>query len=85
MERYHELLGLSALKQGDYDLAIEHYGQANLSTSPGAGDVKNAFMHAMALKEAGRTEEADEILQQVANWNFNSAWFAMLRKDADSS
>lgn len=82
MERYHELLGLIALKQGNYESAIEHYRQANLSTSPGAGDVKNAFMLAKALRGAGQDAEADELMSTVANWNFNSAWFAMLRKDA---
>jgi len=83
MERYHELLGLAALEQNDYDLAIEHYRQANLSTSPGGGgDVKNVFMLAKALRGAGPSQEADEFLHEVANWNFNSVWFAMLREDA---
>ena len=82
MERYHELLGLTALKEGNFDLAIEHYRQANLSTSPGAGDVKNIYMLATALQGAGQSQEAEELLDEVANWNFNSAWFAMLRRDA---
>jgi tetratricopeptide (TPR) repeat protein len=82
MERYHELLGLTALVQKDYDLAIEHYRQANLSTSPGAGDVKNIYMLSIALEGAGQAEEAGKLREKVANWNFNSAWFAMLRKDA---
>jgi len=84
LERYHELLGLIALRQEDYESAIEHYRQANLSTSPGGGDVKNIFMLARALQGTGQTDEADELLQQVANWNFNSVWFAMLRKEAAS-
>lgn len=79
MERYHELLGLIALRQGDNAAAIEHYRHANLSTSPGAGDVKNIYMLATALNAAGETEEAHELMQQVADWNFNSIWFAMLR------
>lgn len=82
LERYHELLGLAALKQENFTAAIEHYRQANISTSAGGGDVKNAFNLAMALKGAGQEEEAKEILEKVANWNFNSAWYAMLRKDA---
>jgi len=82
LERYHELLGLIALKQQDYEGAIAHYRQANLSTSPGPGDVKNIYMLARALQGAGQTDEASELLQQVANWNFNSVWFAMLRKEA---
>ena len=83
MERYHELLGLIALKQGDNEAAIEHYRYANLSTSAaGADDVKNIYMLATALKGAGQDEEADELMKQVANWNFNSVWFAMLRNEA---
>jgi tetratricopeptide (TPR) repeat protein len=82
LERYHELLGLIALKQQDYESAIAHYRQANLSTSAGAGDVKNIYMLASALQGAGQTDEASELLHEVANWNFNSAWFAMLRKEA---
>jgi tetratricopeptide (TPR) repeat protein len=82
LERYHELLGLMALKQEDYEGAIAHYRQANLSTSPGAGDVKNIYMLARALQGAGKTAEASELLHEVATWNFNSAWFAMLRKEA---
>lgn len=85
MERYHELLGLTALKQKNYEQAIEHYRQANLSTSAGAGDVKNIYMLATALQSAGQSDEASELMQQVANWNFNSAWFAMLRKEAANS
>ena len=82
MERYHELLGLIALKQGDNEAAIDHYRHANLSTGGGVGDVKNMYMLATALKGAGQDEEADELLKQVANWNFNSVWFAMLRNEA---
>lgn len=82
MERYHELHGLIAMQQGDYESAIEHYRQSNLSTSPGAGDVKNSYMLATALKETGQEEEAAKLFATIANWNFNSAWFAMLRDDA---
>jgi tetratricopeptide (TPR) repeat protein len=82
LERYHELHGLISLKQGDYEGAIGHYRDANLSTSPGAGDVKNIYMLARALQATGKTEEASELLEQVTNWNFNSAWFAMLRREA---
>ena len=82
LEPYHELHGLIALKQYDYDSAIEHYNQANLSTSPGGGDVKNIYMLAKALQGAEKTQEATKLLEEVANWNFNSVWFAMLRIEA---
>ena len=85
MEPYHELHGLISLKQQDYQASINHYRQANLSTSPGGfpgGDIKNIYMLARALQGAGQTDEAAELLEEVANWNFNSVWFAMLRKEA---
>jgi len=83
MERYHELLGLIALQQGDNESAIAHYRQANLSTSPGGGgDIKNTYMLATALQGAGRSDEAAELMEKVADWNFNSVWFAMLRHEA---
>ncbi len=83
LERYHELLGLTALLEKEYDKSIEHYRQSNLSLSAAAGDVKISYMLATALKGAGQHEEADERLAKVASWNFNSAWFAMLRKNAE--
>ena len=67
---------------GYIEEAIEHYRQSNLSTSAGGGDVKNIYMLATALNGAGENEEAGVLLKQVANWNFNSVWFAMLRKEA---
>ena len=85
MERYHELRGLIALMQDDFAGAVEQYRQANLSTSPGGGDVKNVYMLAKALLGSGQDQEAGELLEEIANWNFNSAWFAMLRKTAAES
>ena len=82
LEPYHELHGLTSLLQQDYEASIAHYKQANLSTSPGTGDVKNIYNLARALQGMGKTDEASELMEQVANWNFNSVWFAMLRKEA---
>lgn len=80
MELYQELLGLTALLQHHYEAAITHYRQANLSTSAGSGDIKNAYMLAQALAGAGYREESADQLRKIADWNFNSVWFAMLRK-----
>ena len=44
--------------------------------------MKNIYMLATALHAAGRSDEANELLEKVANWNFNSVWFAMLRNEA---
>jgi hypothetical protein len=35
-----------------------------------------------AERKAKLEQEADELMKQVANWNFNSVWFAMLRNEA---
>ena len=82
MEPYHELLALIAWKQDDHESAIEHYRQANMSTAPNFGDVKNAYRLATSLRATGQNDEADALMEEIANWNFNSAWFAMLRNDA---
>ena len=85
MENYHELLGLIAWKQGDHARAIEHYEQANLSTAPNFGDIENTFRLAVSLRETGDPEGAALMMDEVANWNFNSAWFAMLRREAEQA
>ena len=79
MERYHELLGLIALKKEDYETAVAEYRKANLSTGAGAGDVKNPYRLSLALDETGGAEEAKKLREKIASWNFNSVWFAMLR------
>lgn len=85
MENFNELLALIAWKQGDYATAIEHYADANMSTAPNFGDVKNSYRLAVSLRETGETDEATALLDEIANWNFNSAWFAMLRGEAGQS
>ena len=61
MEPYHELQGLISLKQQDYQASINHYRQADLSTTPDVSDVKNIYMLARALQGAGMTDEAGRI------------------------
>jgi tetratricopeptide (TPR) repeat protein len=73
---YHQVLGEIALKQGSFDEAITHLEQAN----PGNQFVK--FMLASAHEGAGNAEEAKRLFTEVANFNFNSVDFALVRKDA---
>lgn len=80
MERYRELLGLTALLQNRFEDAIVHFRQADLSTSAGGGDIRNVYMLSQALSGAGYQEESAEYVRKIADWNFNSIWFAMLRK-----
>jgi hypothetical protein len=37
---------------------------------------------ALALQGAGQADEARKIFKEVGSWNFNSAGFALIRKDA---
>ena len=76
LENYHDLMGLIALKAKDYDKAIEHYGQAN------PNNMYSKYHLALAYESAGRMSEARELFREVANWNFNSVGYALVRKDA---
>lgn len=75
-EPAHALLGLVSLKQGNHDEAVAHYQQAD----PNSPYV--TYHRALALEGAGKTTEALELFQQVANNNFNSPGLALVRKDA---
>ncbi|MEE8157011.1 MAG: tetratricopeptide repeat protein [Gammaproteobacteria bacterium] len=81
MENYHDLLGLVNLLQGNYNEAIAHYNKANLDPS---GGIWSKYHLAVALDKADRKTEAGELFSEVANYNFNSVGFALVRKDAGS-
>jgi tetratricopeptide (TPR) repeat protein len=72
----HSILGFVSWLQGDYDEAIAHYEQAN------PNDPYVMYWHAMALDGAGNTEQAQALFRKVANYNFNNAGLALVRKDA---
>lgn len=75
MERYHELRGLIALGQKNYDEAVESLRRADLQS------VVFAKYHlALALAGAGKTEEARTLFRGVADWSFNSPDYALLRR-----
>ncbi len=75
-EPAHALLGYTHLWQGNYDEAVTHFEQAN------PNNIYVNYHHALALEGAGRQEEAEQLFQKVANWNFNSASLALVRADA---
>ena len=76
MENYHDLMGLIHLEQGDYDKAVEHYRQANLTI------MYTKYHLAKALDGAGNKTEAQKLFNEVGAWNFNSVGYALVRKDA---
>jgi tetratricopeptide (TPR) repeat protein len=77
LEAHHNVLGMAYLLQEDYAKAVEHLRQA---------DFKNTmyirYHLALAEEGAGNTEEAKKLFKEVAEWNFNSVGFALVRKDA---
>lgn len=72
----HALLGYVSLFQGDYEEAAAQFEQAN------PNDPYVMYHHALALDGAGKTSEAMQLFQTVAEYNFNSAGLALVRKDA---
>lgn len=76
LENYHDLMGLIALKTRNFDKAIEHYGKAN------PNNMYSKYHLALAHEGAGQMDRARELFSEVANWNFNSIGYALVRKDA---
>src|SRR5262245_43054168 len=73
MEPCHELLGLVALRQKNYKLAVSEFRQADLT------QLHNKFQLAQALEATRATDEARRLYQEVAVNNFNTVDFAVLR------
>jgi tetratricopeptide (TPR) repeat protein len=76
LEAYHGLRGLVDLLQGNYEQSASHFEQSDLMKPY----VK--YHLALAQEGAGRTEEAKALFREVAEYNFNSVDFALVRRDA---
>ena len=76
MENYHDLLGLNLLMQKKYSQAVAEYRQADLTS------IYIRHHLALALEGAKQGPEAHEIFREVAEWNFNTVGFALVRKEA---
>ena len=76
MEPVHEVMGLTSLLQGNYEEAVAHYEQANLN------NIYTMYHLALAHEGGGNTEEAKKLFREVADYNFNSVGFALVRKEA---
>ena len=76
LERMHEIQGMAKFYQEDYAGAVAELSQ---------GDVVNnmwiKYHLAVAQGHAGNAEAADELLGELAVWNFNGAGYAMTRAD----
>jgi tetratricopeptide (TPR) repeat protein len=76
MESYHDLMGLIYFLQRKYARAVDEYRQADLT------NMYNKYHLALALDGARQKDEARRIFREVAEWNFNTVGYALVRKDA---
>jgi tetratricopeptide (TPR) repeat protein len=76
MENYHDLLGLNWLLQKKYAQAVAEYRQADMT------NMYTRFHLALALEGAKQTAEARKVFREVAEFNFNTVGFALVRRDA---
>ncbi len=76
VRRHHELLGMIALHEEDYETAIAELGQAN-QLNP-----QVLLMSAKAHHHAGHDDEAGALLEQAANFNQLSFIYAYVRTKA---
>ena len=76
MEPYHELLGLIALRQKSYKKAVTELRLADQT------QLHNKYLLAQALEATNGKDEALELYKEVAENNFNTVDFALLRAQA---
>ena len=76
LEGYHAVLGIIHLLEKNYEYAIEHLRQADQS------NIYVKYHLALALEGAGNTAEAKKLFKEVADYNFNSVYYAVVRYDA---
>lgn len=75
-EPAHQLLGFISLQQGEAQEAIAHLEQGPPT------NIYTTYYLALAHKAAGNDDQARELFSQVANYNFNNVFFALVRADA---
>ena len=75
-QAYEGLLGLSELLRARYSPATEHLEKSDLT------DVYFKYLLALAHEGAGEVDEARQLFQEVAVFNFNSVGFALVRGEA---
>lgn len=77
MEGAHFALGVAALENEDFAAAVEHLRQADYRNN-----IYVRYQLALAEEGAGNTEEAAELFNHVATFNFNSVGFALAGRAA---
>jgi len=76
LEPMHQIEGFIALYQGNYAEAVAHLRQGN------PFDPYIKYQVAVATEGAGDVAQAKTLYREVAEYNFNTVGFALVRKDA---
>jgi len=76
LERMHEILGMAAYYQDDFEGAVEQLSEGNL-----LNNMYTKYYLARANEAAGNADEAARLYAELAVWNFNGPGYAMFRKD----
>jgi tetratricopeptide (TPR) repeat protein len=77
--QYHFLVGYVNYKQENYEAAEASFRNGNPNW------IYNDYLLAKSLKSLGKEEEAMELMKKVANWNFNSVHYALVRNELMSN
>ena len=76
LEPVHELKGYIALYQGKFQEAAAQFAQGNLN------DPYIKYQYAIALQSAGEKAKGNQLMRELASYNFNNVGYALIRKDA---
>jgi len=76
MENFYGAQAFVFLKEKKYDDAIVNYQKSDMN------EIYNKYYLAMAFEKTGEKDKAKKLFKEVADFNFNSVEYALLRKDA---
>lgn len=76
LEGYYAALGMTERLQGNFAKAVEDFRKSDLTV------LYNKYQLGLSLEGAGNSQESKKVLREVAQYNFNSVDFALVRKDA---
>ncbi|NND73213.1 MAG: hypothetical protein HKN43_16690 [Rhodothermales bacterium] len=75
LEPMHEIMGMNEYVKGNYQEAVRHLTQGDLT------DAYLKYFRADALERAGDTDRANQLFAELSTWNFNDVGFAIIRND----
>jgi tetratricopeptide (TPR) repeat protein len=78
LEDYHFLKGEIAMGEKKYAEAVSHFEQADLD------NIYPKYKLAIANKNAGNDDKANQLLKEISTYNFNEVGYALVRKEVQS-